>query len=37
VPPLVEQAVRALGGEIRTSADPLVGRTTAIRLELASD
>jgi signal transduction histidine kinase len=37
VPALVEQAVRALGGEIRTSADPLVGRTTAIRLELAGD
>jgi len=28
----VRQIVRELGGALRTTADPLVGRTTAIRL-----
>jgi hypothetical protein len=33
VPPLVLELVRELGGEIRSASDPLVGRTTAIRLQ----
>ncbi len=32
VPAIVTEIVRELGGEIRTVADPLMGRTTAIRL-----
>ncbi len=36
VPALVMEIVRELEGEIRTVADPLMGRTTAIRLDLAS-
>jgi PAS domain S-box-containing protein len=31
-PELVRQIVREFGGDLRTTADPLVGRTTAIRL-----
>jgi PAS domain-containing protein len=37
VPGIVTEIVHALGGEIRTSADPLVGRTTAIRLDVRSE
>ena len=37
VPALVMEIVRELGGEIRTSADPLMGRTTAIRLDVAAE
>jgi hypothetical protein len=37
VPPLVTEIVREAGGEIRTSCDPLAGRTTAIRLDVAPD
>ena len=36
LPPIVTDVVRELGGEIRSAADPLVGRTTAIRLDVAS-
>jgi hypothetical protein len=36
VPALVQEIVRELAGEIRTAADPLMGRTTAIRLDVAS-
>jgi nitrogen-specific signal transduction histidine kinase len=36
VPPIVLEIVRELGGEIRTAADPLMGRTTAIRLDVKS-
>ena len=35
LPSLVTDVVRELGGEIRSAADPLVGRTTAIRLDVA--
>ncbi|NIV49899.1 MAG: hypothetical protein GWN46_25440, partial [Gammaproteobacteria bacterium] len=31
-PEEVQQIVRELGGDLRTTADALVGRTTAIRL-----
>ena len=34
VPAVVMEVVRELGGEIRTAADPLMGRTTAIRLDV---
>jgi nitrogen-specific signal transduction histidine kinase len=34
VPAIVMEIVRELGGEIRTAADPLMGRTTAIRLDV---
>jgi hypothetical protein len=34
-PRLVLDLVRELGGDIHTTADPLTGRTTAIRLNLA--
>jgi len=34
LPSLVTDVVRELGGEIRSAADPLVGRTTAIRLDV---
>jgi hypothetical protein len=36
VPALVMEVVRELGGEIRTATDPLIGRTTAIRLDVRS-
>jgi len=36
VPAIVMEIVRELGGEIRTAADPLMGRTTAIRLDVRS-
>jgi len=36
VPAIVMEIVRGLGGEIRTAADPLMGRTTAIRLDVKS-
>jgi len=36
VPAIVMEIVRELGGEIRTAADPLMGRTTAIRLDVKS-
>jgi nitrogen-specific signal transduction histidine kinase len=36
IPTIVTEIVRELGGEIRTVADPLMGRTTAIRLDLES-
>jgi hypothetical protein len=36
VPAIVIEIVRELGGEIRTVADPLMGRTTAIRLDVKS-
>jgi len=34
VPAIVMEIVRELGGEIRTIADPLMGHTTAIRLDI---
>ena len=34
VPAIVLEIVRELGGEIRTATDPLMGRTTAIRLDV---
>jgi hypothetical protein len=34
VPAFVMEIVRELGGEIRNAADPLMGRTTAIRLDV---
>ena len=34
LPAIVTEIVRELGGEIRSAADPLVGRTTAIRLDV---
>jgi PAS domain-containing protein len=37
LPSLVVDVVRELGGEIRSASDPLVGRTTAIRLAVAAD
>jgi len=37
LPAIVSEIVRELGGEIRSGADPLVGRTTAIRLDVASE
>jgi nitrogen-specific signal transduction histidine kinase len=37
IPSGVLEIVQALGGEIRTSADPLLGRTTAIRLDVMPD
>jgi hypothetical protein len=36
VPTLVTEVVRELAGEVRMAADPLMGRTTAIRLVAAS-
>ena len=36
IPAIVTEIVRELGGEIRTVADPLIGRTTAIRLAVKS-
>ena len=36
VPAIVMEIVRELEGEIRTAADPLIGRTTAIRLDVRS-
>ena len=36
VPAIVLEIVRELGGEIRTAVDPLMGRTTAIRLDIES-
>ena len=35
IPAIVMEIVRELGGEIRSAADPLVGRTTAIRLDVS--
>ena len=35
IPAIVTEIVRELGGEIRTVADPLMGRTTAIRLDVS--
>jgi hypothetical protein len=35
VPALVLEIVRELAGEVRMAADPLMGRTTAIRLDVA--
>ena len=37
IPAIVTEIVRELGGEIRSAADPLVGRTTAIRLAIAAE
>jgi hypothetical protein len=37
LPTIVTDVVRELGGEIRSAADPLVGRTTAIRLDVAPE
>lgn len=36
VPAIVMEIVRELGGEIRTASDPIMGRTTAIRLDVSS-
>jgi len=37
LPAIVTDIVRELGGEIRSASDPLVGRTTAIRLDVSPD